>query len=93
MPTAMASCTVINSIYFQEILKLREDIKNEILELIAHHNGQWYWYQIDRYLSYHHPEKPGPYFDEINALKVEGLIEARKNKESTIPRYWLTQSD
>lgn len=69
---------------------MREDIKNEILKLIAKYEGRWYWYQIDRYLSIRHPDKPGPYNNEIDALKLEGLIEERENEEFTIPRYWLT---
>lgn len=26
----------------------REDVKRDILRLIACHNGEWFWYQIDR---------------------------------------------
>ncbi|MEK0195691.1 hypothetical protein [Microcoleus anatoxicus] len=71
---------------------MRTKIKKEILQLIAQHDGKWYWYQIDRCLSIRHPETPGPYLDEINALKEDGLIYERKYSGSEFIRYWITDS-
>ncbi|WP_293146235.1 MULTISPECIES: hypothetical protein [unclassified Microcoleus] len=69
---------------------MKNEIKKEILQLITQHDGKWYWYQIDRYLSISHPEMPGSYIDEIKALKEQGLIEERKYSSSEFTRYWMT---
>ncbi len=69
---------------------MRTKIKNEILRLIAQQDGEWYWYQIDRCLSIRYPETPGPYFEEIKALKEEGLIDDRKYSGSESIRYCIT---
>ncbi|MEG5000583.1 hypothetical protein [Microcoleus sp. B4-D4] len=71
---------------------MRVKIKQEILQLIAQHDGKWYWYQIDRYLSINHPEIPGPYLDEIKVLKEEGLIDERKFYGSQFRLYWITDA-
>lgn len=69
---------------------MRNQIKNKILQSIAQHDGKWYWYQIDRWFSIRHPQTPGPYFEEIDALKEEGLINERKVSDSEFSRYFIT---
>ncbi|MEG4227701.1 hypothetical protein QUA35_16930 [Microcoleus sp. N9_B2] len=71
---------------------MRTKIKKEILQLVAQNDGKWYWYQIDRYLSIRHPETPGPYFNEIKALKEEGLIDERKYSGSKFIGDWMTDA-
>jgi hypothetical protein len=71
---------------------MRVKVKQEILQLIAQYDGKWYWYQIDRYLSINNPETPGPYLDEIKALKQEGLIDERKFYGSQFRLYCITDA-
>lgn len=71
----------------------REDVKREILRLIARNDGEWYWYQVDRALSGTRPGCFGPFMDEIRELAAEGLIEIRPNHAiGEIDRYWLTEA-
>ena len=70
---------------------VREMAKRDVLRLVARHDGQWYWYQIDRALSGRRPDCIGPFGAEIDELAAEGLIEVRRNPElDEHPRYWLT---
>jgi len=71
---------------------MRVKVKQEILQLIAQYDSKWYWYQIDRYLSINNPETPGPYLDEIKALKQEGLIDERKFYGSQFRLYCNTDA-
>ena len=50
----------------------REDIKLNILRLIARHDGEWSWYQIDRALSCTRPGYVGPFRTEIQELQLRG---------------------
>ena len=71
----------------------REIAKREILRLGALHDGQWYWYQIDRALSNRSPGCIGPFFTEIQELAAEGLIEIRRSHAlAGGERYWLTEA-
>ena len=71
----------------------RETAKREVLRLIARHDGQWYWYQIDRALSGRAPDCIGPFFAEIQELAAQGLIEIRPCPEHAgFERYWLTEA-
>jgi hypothetical protein len=64
-------------------------IKQEILQLVAEHDGKWYWYQIDRALS---NKYTGPFENEIDELLKSGSIESRVNPEiDGMLRYWITQ--
>jgi DNA-binding PadR family transcriptional regulator len=75
------------------LLVIRPEAKIQILELVARHNGEWYWYQIDRALSGSTPGVVGPFMEEINALTNEGLIEIRVNPLiDKIERYWITEA-
>lgn len=65
----------------------RRDAALGALRLVAAHDGQWYWYQLDRALSADHP---GPFFAEIDALAAAGLIEVRRVPEPGAVRYHLT---
>jgi DNA-binding HxlR family transcriptional regulator len=70
----------------------REDVKRDILRLVARYDGQWYWYEIDRALSGIRPACVGPFKEEIRALAEEGLIEIRPNPAiDQHERYWLTE--
>lgn len=67
--------------------------KREVLRAIAGHDGEWYWYQVDRAVSDRGPDCIGPFFEEIRELAAEGLIEIRSCAE--LPggeRYWLTEA-
>jgi hypothetical protein len=71
----------------------REVAKREILRLVARHDGQWHWYQIDRALSGQHPDCIGPFFAEIRELAAEGMIEILLCPElAGGERYWLTEA-
>jgi hypothetical protein len=67
-----------------------DPLQQDILRLVAGHNGKWFWYQLDRFLA-------GTYdvsvalMPAIEELAAAGLIEIRVNSElGDIPRYWLT---
>jgi len=71
----------------------RAEAKREILRAIAAHDGEWYWYQLDRAISNGPSGCIGPFLDEINELAGDGLIEARITP--ALPggvRYWLTDA-
>jgi len=64
-----------------------------VLRAIAAHDGEWYWYQVDRAISGRGPDCIGPFFAEIQELAAEGLIEVRPCPE--LPggeRYCLTDA-
>jgi hypothetical protein len=70
-----------------------EIAKREVLRVIAEHDGQWYWYQVDRAISGLHPDCVGPFQTEILELEGAGLIEVRACPD--LPggvRYWLTEA-
>jgi hypothetical protein len=65
----------------------------DILHNVASHDGQWYWYQLDRCLFGRHPEVPSGLMATVNELATAGLIEIRPNPPlGDIPRYWLTEA-
>ncbi|HYV38810.1 MAG TPA: hypothetical protein VE988_24210 [Gemmataceae bacterium] len=71
----------------------RAGAKREVLRTIALHDGEWYWYQVDRAISGRRPDCIGPFMAEIDELAAEGLIEVRPTPE--LPggvRYWLTEA-
>jgi hypothetical protein len=55
--------------------------RREILKTIAAHDGEYYWYQLDRAISGRHPDCIGPFRAEILELAAEGLIEIRDQPE------------
>ena len=71
----------------------RAAAKREVLRVIARHDGEWYWYQVDRALSGRSPDCIGPFVAEINELAAEGLIEVRPAPDlAGGVRYWLTEA-
>lgn len=71
----------------------RAAAKREVLRVIAAHDGEWYWYQVDRAVSGGPSGCVGPFSAEIDALAAEGLIDVRPTPE--LPggvRYWLTDA-
>jgi hypothetical protein len=71
----------------------REDVKRDILRLVALHDGEWYWYQVDLNLSGTRPGCFGPFMAEIDELAAEGLIDIRPNHAmDERDRYWLTEA-
>jgi DNA-binding HxlR family transcriptional regulator len=67
--------------------------KREILRAIAKHDGEWYWYQLDRAISGVSPDCIGPFTIELNELAAEGLIEIRNTPDlAGGVRYWLTEA-
>ena len=71
----------------------RATAKREVLRAIAEHDGEWYWYQVDRAISSRSSECVGPFAAEIDELAAEGLIEVRRCPD--LPggvRYWLTEA-
>ena len=62
--------------------------ERDVLAVIAEHDGQWYWYQVDRALSGRGAS--GPFMVEIQALIAAGLIEERSISGEAIARYWVT---
>lgn len=71
----------------------RAAAKREVLRVIAAHDGEWYWYQVDRAVSGGPSGYVGPFSTEIDALAAGGLIEVRPTPD--LPgcvRYWLTDA-
>lgn len=69
------------------------ELGREILRLVASHNGEWYWYQIDRALTGKYADPPTQLMDCIRGLEKSGLIEIRPNSAlGAIPRYWVTNA-
>jgi hypothetical protein len=72
---------------------VRAEVKKEILRLVARHDGEWYWYQVDLALSGTRPDCVGPFKAEIDELIAEGLIEIHPNFAlGDRGRYWLTDA-
>lgn len=72
-------------------MAVRDHEKWQVLRTVADHDGEWYWYQIDRALSGKHGCGAGPFFEEIEALVQSSLIEIKPNPElGALGRYWLT---
>ena len=70
-----------------------EDVKLDILRLVARHDGEWFWYHVDRALSGTRPGCVGPFMAEISELASAGLIEIRPNFAlGDQGRYWLTEA-
>lgn len=68
-------------------------LKLDILREVAAHDGEWYWYQLDRRLVGTHPDVPDELMAAIKELSAEELIDIRPNAAlGDIPRYWLTEA-
>jgi len=68
-------------------------LKMDILREVAAHDGEWYWYQLDRRLLGTHPEVPDGLMAAVKELAAAGLIDIRPNPDlGDIPRYWLTDA-
>ena len=51
-----------------------DDLGREILRLIASHDGEWYWYQVDRALIGKYADLPTQLMDCIRGLEKFGRI-------------------
>ena len=70
----------------------RDSVKRRILALVQRHDGEYYWYQVERFLRADTPAESGPFGVEIDALLTEGLMESRPNPSiDHQSRYWLTE--
>ena len=70
---------------------VRDSAKREILRLVAQHDGEWSWYQVERLLSAKGKET-GPFFAEVDVLVKDGMMEVRPNpKMDHHGRYWITE--
>jgi hypothetical protein len=68
-------------------------LKLAILQAVAGHQGEWYWYQLDRRLVGTIPEVPERLMAAVKELAAAGLIDIRLNPVlGDIPRYWLTDA-
>ena len=65
-------------------------IKSSIFNLIALHDGQWYWYHVERALSTKRGYEHVNSLDYVKALVAEGLMELRQSCGEAGDRYWLT---
>jgi diguanylate cyclase (GGDEF)-like protein len=73
-------------------LMTREDVKYVVLRAIMRNNGYWNYYQLDRELSGRYVDCIGPFFDEIDQLTKDGLIELKPNPNlDDHLRYWVTE--
>jgi hypothetical protein len=71
----------------------REDVKLDILRLVARHDGEWSCYHVDCALSGTLPGCVGPFMAEIRELASAGLIEIRPTFAlGDQGRYWLTET-
>lgn len=70
-----------------------EELRQGILRLVADHDGEWYWYQLDRALAGIYPEVSTALLPAVRELTAAGLIDIRPNLAfGNIPRYWLTDA-
>jgi hypothetical protein len=69
------------------------DLEREILHAIANHDGEWYWYQLDRAIISLKPELSMQLMPAIKTLERMGLITIRPNPAmDEIPRYWISET-
>ncbi|MFO1491523.1 MAG: hypothetical protein U1F77_13285 [Kiritimatiellia bacterium] len=75
------------------LLKDILDLKRAVLQSVAAHNGQWYWYQLDRELISSNPHLSTQLMTAIRQLEAEGLIRIAENRDhSALPLYWVTDA-
>ena len=53
---------------------VRVAAERQVLRAIADHDGEWYWYQVDRAISNDASGCVGPFFAEIEALPPRGSL-------------------
>jgi DNA-binding HxlR family transcriptional regulator len=69
-----------------------QDVCRTVLNCIRDHDGEWYWYQLDRAIVVPRPELSSHLMPAIGSLQERGLIEIRANPTlGVIPRYWITE--
>ncbi len=66
-------------------------MNQEILELIARHDGSWTWYQLERALGERAEVKAGQLPAALNELERNGLIVASHDSRFPQPVYRLTE--
>jgi DNA-binding PadR family transcriptional regulator len=68
-----------------------QQLKLSILEKVAAHDGQWYWYQLDRAIVSRHPHLAQHLMPAIRELEAERLIRITPNPERPdLQVYWIT---
>ncbi len=67
-------------------------LKRAVLTKIAAHDGQWYWYQLDRAIISKHPQMGDQLMPAIEELEAEELIRIAANPERPdLHLYWITE--
>lgn len=69
--------------------------EHAVLAVIEAHDGQWYWYQVDRALSQSGSAVVGvgPFMEEIGRLTAAGFIAERPCADQPgAPHYWVTDA-
>ena len=68
-----------------------DQLKLEILRNVAAHDGEWYWYQLDRAIIAYHPYLSAKLMPAIKDLAASGLIDIRPNKQRPdLQVYFIT---
>jgi DNA-binding PadR family transcriptional regulator len=66
-------------------------LKRSILEKVAAHDGQWYWYQLDRAIVSGFPHVAQQLIPAIKELEAESLIRITPSPERPdLQVYWIT---
>jgi hypothetical protein len=70
------------------------DLEREILRHVAAHDGEWYWYQLDREIVAKDPTRhSGKLMPAIKRLQTASLLEILPNPNlGDVPRYWITNA-
>ena len=75
------------------VLKNVGELKHAVLECVAAHDGQWYWYQLDRALIATNPHLSAELMTAIQELETDGFIRISQNPERPdLPVYWVTDA-
>jgi DNA-binding PadR family transcriptional regulator len=71
----------------------RPDVALLILSVVAEHEGEWSWTQIERAISHGTAGHRGPFITELNQLVADGLVESRRLPDRPDHRrYFLTET-
>jgi DNA-binding HxlR family transcriptional regulator len=74
------------------VLPRFEPGQRSILEKVAAHDGQWYWYQLDRAIVSSFPQLAQELMPAIRELETGGLFRITPNpKQPDLQVYWITE--
>lgn len=66
--------------------------REQVLQQIAKHDGEWGWYQLDRALSRDQVHLGRELIAILKSLEEEGLISSSPGATAGHPRYHITKA-